>query len=61
MYVCLCNALTDSQVREAAAAGARRPRDVFETCGCGAQCASCTRMMLALLRDLPAAATAAAR
>jgi bacterioferritin-associated ferredoxin len=58
MYVCLCNALTDSQVRDAAAAGARRPKDVFRTCGCGAQCASCTRMMLALLRECPAAAPA---
>jgi len=61
MYVCLCNAITDSQVRAAGAAGARRPREVFETCGCGAQCASCTRMIVALLRDAPAATTVLVR
>jgi bacterioferritin-associated ferredoxin len=61
MYVCLCNALTESQVRAAAAAGATRPKDVFRSCGCGAQCASCKRMMLALLHDRTAAPAAAAR
>jgi bacterioferritin-associated ferredoxin len=50
VYVCLCNAITDNQVRAAAAAGAKRPKEVFETCGCGAQCASCTRTILGLLR-----------
>ena len=51
MYVCLCNALTDSQVRIAAANGATRPKDVFATCGCGAQCATCTRAILSILRE----------
>jgi bacterioferritin-associated ferredoxin len=51
VYVCLCNALTDGQVRAAAAAGATRPKDVFATCGCGAQCANCTRLMLSILRE----------
>lgn len=51
MYVCLCNAITDSQVRQAAAHGATRPKEVFETCGCGAQCAACTRTIIGLLRQ----------
>lgn len=51
MYVCLCNAITERQVQAAAAAGAKRPKQVFETCGCGAQCASCTRTILGLLRQ----------
>lgn len=51
MYVCLCNAITDGQVRAAAAAGASRPKDVFETCGCGAQCANCTRTIVSILRE----------
>jgi bacterioferritin-associated ferredoxin len=51
MYVCLCNAITDSQVRAAAAGGATRPKDVFASCGCGAQCANCTRVILSILRD----------
>ncbi|HEV7268898.1 MAG TPA: (2Fe-2S)-binding protein [Falsiroseomonas sp.] len=51
MYVCLCNALTDCQVRAAAAGGAKRPKDVFASCGCGAQCATCTRTILSILRQ----------
>jgi bacterioferritin-associated ferredoxin len=60
MYVCLCNALTDGQVRAAAAAGAARPKDVFATCGCGPQCASCARTIRAILRDSAAEASATA-
>lgn len=51
MYVCLCNGITDGQVRDAAAAGAQRPKEVFAACGCGARCAACTREMLSLLRQ----------
>jgi bacterioferritin-associated ferredoxin len=51
MYVCLCNALTDAQIRAAAAAGATRPREVFASCGCGAQCANCTRTIRAILHE----------
>jgi bacterioferritin-associated ferredoxin len=51
MYVCLCNALTDDRVRAAAAGGATRPKDVFASCGCGAQCATCTRTILSILRE----------
>jgi bacterioferritin-associated ferredoxin len=51
MYVCLCNALTDGQVRAAAAAGATRPCEVFRHCGCGAQCATCARTIRTMLRD----------
>jgi bacterioferritin-associated ferredoxin len=51
MYICLCNAITDGQVRAAAAGGATRPKEVFATCGCGAQCANCTRTMLSILQE----------
>ena len=51
MYVCLCNALTDRQVRDAVAEGACRPRDVYGACGCRAQCSSCARAILATIRD----------
>ena len=34
MYICLCNALTDHQVRQAVADGACRPREVYGACGC---------------------------
>jgi bacterioferritin-associated ferredoxin len=61
MYVCLCNAITDGQVRAAAQAGASRPSEVFVTCGCGAQCATCTRAILAILREDTATPSAPAR
>ena len=55
MYVCLCNALTDRQVRQAVADGACRPREVYGACGCRAQCSSCARAILATIRDAAAA------
>ena len=52
MYVCLCNALTDRQVQQAAAtAGTTKPSSVYAACGCRAQCGQCVKALLALLRD----------
>lgn len=46
MYVCICNAVTDHQIREAALAGARTLKDLRRDLGvtleCG-RCASCAR------------------
>ena len=51
MYVCLCNALTDRQVKQAAAAaGTTKPSSIYAACGCRAQCGSCVRTLVALLR-----------
>ena len=51
MYVCLCNALTDRQVKQAAAtAGTTKPSSVYAACGCRAQCGQCVKALLALLR-----------
>ncbi len=58
MYVCLCNALTECQVRQAVADGACRPREVYGACGCRAQCGTCVRAVLATIRDAAAAALA---
>jgi bacterioferritin-associated ferredoxin len=52
MIVCLCNALTDRQLSDAVAQGARRPRDVYTACACKAQCGTCTRMILGMIRDV---------
>ncbi len=51
MYICLCNALTDGQIKQAVAAGAKKPRDVYAACQCGAQCGGCTRTILGLIRE----------
>jgi bacterioferritin-associated ferredoxin len=51
MYVCLCNALSDAQVDRAVRDGARRPRDVYAACNCRAQCGTCVRELLGIIRD----------
>jgi bacterioferritin-associated ferredoxin len=52
VYVCLCNALTDRKLKQAAAAtDSRRPREVYAACGCRAQCGQCVRAVLQMLRD----------
>jgi bacterioferritin-associated ferredoxin len=52
MYVCLCNALTDRKLKQAAAAiGSQRPGEIYAACGCRAQCGQCVQAVLRLLRD----------
>ncbi|MDP2700084.1 bacterioferritin-associated ferredoxin [Thalassospira sp.] len=42
MYICVCNALNDRDVKRAAAdGGAARPADVFRFHGCAPQCGKC--------------------
>ena len=59
MILCLCNALSDKQLADAVAQGARRPRDVYAHCACKAQCGTCTRIILGMIRDLASAGSAA--
>jgi bacterioferritin-associated ferredoxin len=52
MYICLCNALTDQKLKQAAAStGSQRPGEVYAACGCRAQCGQCVHAVLRLLRD----------
>ena len=41
MIVCVCNALTETEVREAARKGARTPEAAYESLGCEPQCGCC--------------------
>ena len=51
VYICLCNALTDRQVKlAAAAAGTTKPSAVYAACGCRAQCGQCAKALVNLLR-----------
>ncbi|WP_237213161.1 (2Fe-2S)-binding protein [Falsiroseomonas oryziterrae] len=52
-YICLCNGITDEEVRRAVCCGARRPKEVYEAAGHRAQCGKCTRDILAPLRATP--------
>jgi bacterioferritin-associated ferredoxin len=49
MYVCLCNAITDREIRAAADLGARSLDDLSSTLGvatCCRRCADCARNVL---------------
>jgi bacterioferritin-associated ferredoxin len=52
MYVCLCNAVTDSQIREAVAQGqCSSMRDLNRELGVSIQCGKCGRDAKNLLRQ----------
>ena len=45
MYVCVCNAITDRQVRAAIGAGVRDAERVHPHFGCETQCGRCLDMI----------------
>ena len=49
MYVCICNALTDTQVTRAIENGCRAPKDVYKACGTQPQCGRCMETMSNML------------
>ena len=51
MYVCICNGVTDHQIRQAADAGCRTMAELTMRTGAGSSCGSCIEMATALLRD----------
>ncbi len=50
MYVCICNAITDKQIRKAAEAGVQDLRGLQAELGVGATCGSCKDMASDILR-----------
>lgn len=59
MYICICNGVTDHDIREAAEAGCRTMSELTMRTGAGASCGSCIEAATELLeqsralRDLP--------
>lgn len=51
MYVCLCNGLTDRQIRAVAKTGACSPARVHRSLGVRLQCGKCLPMMRDILRE----------
>ena len=49
MYVCICNGVTDHQIREAAHSGVASVSELTMRTGCGATCGSCLEMASDLL------------
>jgi bacterioferritin-associated ferredoxin len=41
MIICLCNRITEKEVREAARGGSRTPEDAYASLGCEPQCGCC--------------------
>jgi bacterioferritin-associated ferredoxin len=51
MIVCLCNAISEGDVRAALLAGATRPKEVYDCCGGRAQCGNCAPTVLRIIRE----------
>ena len=51
MYVCICNAITDKQIRRAAKAGATDMRSLQAKLGVAAGCGSCTEAASEILAE----------
>ncbi|WP_030060181.1 MULTISPECIES: (2Fe-2S)-binding protein [Streptomyces] len=51
MYVCMCHAVTEDQVKKAIDGGANTPRQIAKGCKAGTDCGSCVRRIQALLGE----------
>ncbi|MEV7771867.1 (2Fe-2S)-binding protein [Kitasatospora sp. NPDC086791] len=51
MYVCMCHAVTEDQVKKAIDGGANSPRQIAKGCKAGTDCGSCVRRIQALLGE----------
>ena len=51
MYICVCNAITDKQIREAADAGARDVWDLQARLGVASNCGSCRDTAAEILQE----------
>ena len=51
MYVCLCNALTTSDVNKVKERGVCNPRQVYKSLGCKIQCGKCLETINDILQE----------
>ncbi|MBV8659583.1 MAG: (2Fe-2S)-binding protein [Burkholderiales bacterium] len=56
MYICICNAVTDNQIRNAAHGGCTRMRDLREQLGVAGDCGKCAPAAQAVLKASQAVA-----
>ncbi len=52
MYVCICNGITDKQIRQAVAGGATSLEELHDELGVASQCGSCSEHALSLINEL---------
>lgn len=60
MFVCLCNGITDSQIRRAASDGITSLDDLQDELGVASQCGQCSDIASAVLAETIAAREASA-
>jgi len=51
MYVCVCNAVTDSDIRNAVDSGVRNIRQLRQRTGCSSTCGCCRELAVETLRQ----------
>lgn len=51
MYVCICNAVTDSDIRKAVENGVRNMRQLSKATDCSTACGCCTKMAAEVLQQ----------
>ena len=51
MYVCICNGIRESQVKQAIREGSKTPDQVQAKTGCGADCGSCIHRVNKMLEQ----------
>ena len=51
MYVCICNGVTDNDIRQAAEAGCRTMSELTMRTGAGASCGSCVELATQVLTE----------
>ena len=49
MFVCLCGAVNDTEIRDAIRSGAHTADDVGQACGAGVQCGKCRTMIESMI------------
>ncbi len=56
MYICVCRAVTDKQIRQAVAEGASNLRALRAQLGVASQCGKCAQCAMGLVRTASASA-----
>jgi len=51
VYICICNGVTQTDIRQAAAAGCRSVPELTMRTGCGSSCGSCLDSAAQVLRE----------
>ena len=51
MYVCICRAVTDNQIRQEVSQGASTMREVGQRLGVGTQCGKCSKHARTVIRE----------